>query len=257
LARRETYRSKNKDIIEAGQAFVPRRGKVVKIDAAIQQPFVEGKLILIDKPQHWTSFDVIHKLRELLQIRKIGHAGTLDPLATGLLIICTGRFTKNINEYMALEKQYSGQFTLGAVTPTYDLESKPEQPKDYSFITHELLQNATNNFIGPIEQLPPMHSAIKRDGVPLYKSARKGEEIQLTPRKITISDFTITKIALPIVEFTVTCSTGTYIRSLAHDFGQALGCGAYLSGLRRTKIGAFDVSKSLTISAFEESLTKL
>jgi tRNA pseudouridine55 synthase len=256
LARRETYRSRNRDILQDDDSFGNDSSERFEIDPEVQQQFADGKLLLIDKPLHWTSFDIIRKFRGLLGIRKIGHAGTLDPLATGLLIVCTGKFTKKINEYMAQEKEYTGHFTLGAVTPTYDLESGPQQVKDYSFVTDEMLQNAAKKFIGEIEQLPPIYSAIKKDGVRLYESARKGEEIELNPRKVTINDFSITKVELPVVEFKVVCTTGTYIRSLANDFGQELGCGAYLSSLRRTRIGAFVVSESLTIKAFEESLIK-
>ena len=154
----------------------------------------EGQVLLINKPLTWTSFDVVRKLRSLIQIKKIGHAGTLDPLATGLLIVCTGKFTKKINEYMAQEKEYTGSITLGAVTPTYDLESEPEQQKDFSFVTNEMLQTATEKFVGDIQQLPPMFSAIKKAGVALYELARRGEEVELKPRSIHIKSFEITAI---------------------------------------------------------------
>lgn len=190
----------------------------------------------------------------MLQIKKIGHAGTLDPLATGLLIVCTGKFTKKINEYMAQEKEYTGQITLGAVTPTYDLESEPTGMKDYSFVTPALLHANTSQFTGTIEQFPPMYSAIKKDGVALYELARRGEEVELKARSITISSFEITSIQLPVIGFKVVCSTGTYIRSLANDFGAALGCGGYLSGLRRTGIGAFKVEDALIMESFETTL---
>ncbi|MEI9954775.1 MAG: tRNA pseudouridine(55) synthase TruB [Ferruginibacter sp.] len=193
----------------------------------------------MDKPLHWTSFDVIKRLRSILQIKKIGHAGTLDPLATGLLIVCTGKFTKQINEYMAEEKEYTGSITLGAVTPTYDLESVPGQQKEIPFITDEMLRKATEPFIGEIEQFPPIYSAIKKDGVALYELARKGVDVELKARKVTIQSFELTEIALPVVYFKVICSTGTYIRSLANDFGASIGCGGYLSSLRRTRIGDF------------------
>ena len=209
--------------------------------------FEEGKVILIDKPQHWTSFDVVRKVRNLIRIKKVGHAGTLDPLATGLLIVCTGKFTKKINEYQAQEKEYTGTFTLGAVTPTYDLESEPENIKDYDFVTKELLEKTRKQFIGEISQVPPIHSAIKQKGKPVYLMARKGIDVKLEPRQITIKEFEITNINLPIISFRVVCTTGTYIRSLAKDLGNALGCGAYLSSLCRTRIGEFTLEKAMTI----------
>ena len=201
--------------------------------------FEEGQVLLINKPLHWTSFDVVKKIRNLIRVKKVGHAGTLDPLASGLLIVCTGKFTKRINEYMAQEKEYTGTFTLGAVTPTYDLESEPEQQMDYSHLNDATIREATKKFVGHILQVPPIHSAIKVGGKPVYKLARKGATIELEPRKVCIKEFEITNISIPKVEFRVVCSTGTYIRSLAHDFGQTLGVGAYLSSLCRTRIGAF------------------
>ncbi len=217
--------------------------------------FEEGKVILIDKPLHWTSFDVVRKIRGAIRIKKVGHAGTLDPLASGLLIICTGKFTKKINEYMAQVKEYTGSFTLGAVTPTYDLESHPENFKDISQLTEKNIFDTTKNFIGEIDQIPPIYSAIKKKGTPLYELARRGEEVELQPRKINIHSFEITSIKLPVVEFKIVCSTGTYIRSVAHDFGAALGCGAYLSSLRRTAIGNFREEGALTVDSFLESLS--
>jgi tRNA pseudouridine55 synthase len=222
-----------------------------------QEEFASGKVLLIDKPLRWTSFDAVKKVRILTKISKVGHAGTLDPLATGLLIICTGKFTKKINEYMAREKEYTGSFHLGAVTPTYDLESQPEQEKDISHITAEMIYGTTARFTGEIDQIPPAHSAIKKDGIPMYKLARKGHEVKLDPRKVTISEFTITDIKLPEVYFKVVCSTGTYIRSLANDFGAALGCGGYLSSLCRTRIGEFRVEDAQTISEFEAGIEEL
>ncbi len=256
MAKKQTYRQRyTNKLITAGEEPVPQeRRERIPIDPALQQQYLEGKVILIDKPLHWTSFDVVRKLRSLIQIKKIGHAGTLDPLATGLLIVCTGKFTKKINEYMAQEKEYTGHFTLGAVTPTYDLESNPEQQKDFSFVTEELLHKDTQQFIGAIEQFPPIYSAIKKDGVALYELARRGEEVELKARNITITGFEITNVELPVVAFKVTCSTGTYIRSLAHDFGKALGCGAYLSSLRRTAIGNFKTEDAQTMENFEVSL---
>ncbi len=257
MARKETYRLRytNKLIAAGEEAPVKaERRERIPIDPALQLPYLEGKVLLIDKPIHWTSFDVVRKMRSLLQIKKIGHAGTLDPLATGLLIVCTGKFTKKINEYMAQEKEYTGSITLGSVTPTYDLESLPEQQKDYSLLTDEMIQAATAPFIGAIEQLPPIYSAIKKDGVALYELARRGVEVELKARPITIYSFEITAINLPVVEFKVVCSTGTYIRSLANDFGAALGCGGYLSSLRRTRIGEFKTDNALSMEEFERSL---
>jgi tRNA pseudouridine55 synthase len=219
-----------------------------------QEEYLNGKVLLIDKPLEWTSFDAVKKVRNLTRVSKVGHAGTLDPLATGLLIICTGKFTKKINEYMAQEKEYTGTFTLGAVTPTYDLESDPIEHRPIDNITMDQLQAATIPFTGEIMQVPPAHSAIKKDGVPVYKMARKGIEVKLEPRKLTIYTFEITAFQPPLVHFRVVCSTGTYIRSLANDFGAHLGCGAYLSSLRRTKIGNFSVDDALTIVQFEENL---
>ncbi len=204
----------------------------------------EGGVLLIDKPFKWTSFYAISKIRKMIHA-KIGHAGTLDPLATGLLICCTGKFTKRITGYQQMPKEYTGTITLGACTPTYDLESEPQQHQSYDHLTEQAILDATSQFTGTIQQVPPIHSAIKKDGKRAYELARKGEEIILQPRTITISEFEITRIALPEVDFRVRCSTGTYIRSLAHDFGAALGVGGYLSALRRTKIGPFSVDDAL------------
>lgn len=214
--------------------------------------FEAGQVLLINKPYDWTSFDVVRKIRSKIRIKKVGHAGTLDPLATGLLILCTGKFTKRINEYMAQEKEYTGTFVLGATTPTYDLESEPQNFSDYSFVTLEKLQEAAKQFTGIIYQVPPMHSAIKKDGKRVYELARRGETIELEPRKIQISGFEITQVNLPEVHFRVACSTGTYIRSLAHDFGKALGCGAYLGSLCRTRIGNFTLKDAMTIEEAEQ-----
>ena len=256
MARKQTYRSKyiNQQVEEGNvpENFV--RKERIPLDPIIQFPYAEGKVLLIDKPLHWTSFDIVRKMRNLIQIKKIGHAGTLDPLATGLLIVCTGKFTKKINEYMAKEKEYTGHITLGAVTPTYDLESKPEQMKEYSFLTPELIHAATVPFTGTIDQFPPIYSAIKKEGVALYELARRGIEVQPAARKINIYHFEITNISLPVLSFKVVCSTGTYIRSLANDFGAALGCGGYLSSLRRTRIGEFEVSEALSMEQFEDNL---
>jgi tRNA pseudouridine55 synthase len=217
-----------------------------------ENSFAEGKVLLIDKPLEWTSYDVIRKLRKIINIKKIGHAGTLDPLATGLLIVCTGKFTKKINEYMAQEKEYTGTITLGAVTPTYDRESEPENIQSLEGITNELIKETTKVFTGEILQTPPIHSAIKQNGKPVYLLARKGVDVVLEPRKITIKEFEITNIDLPIISFKVICSTGTYIRSLANDFGAAIGCGGYLSKLRRTRIGNFKVEDAVTMEEFKQ-----
>lgn len=214
--------------------------------------YENGQVVLIDKPLRWTSFDVIRKIRSLIKIKKVGHAGTLDPLATGLLIVCTGKFTKKINEYMGMEKEYTGSFTLGAVTPTYDLESEPTDFKEISAISQEELYKAAEHFTGEIQQVPPIHSAIKQEGKPVYLMARKGLNVQLEARTITIKSFIIEKIELPVVYFRVVCTTGTYIRSLANDFGKELGCGAYLSSLRRTRIGIFTTDNAVGMEAFEQ-----
>lgn len=219
-----------------------------------ENSYEEGRVLLIDKPLRWTSFDAVRKIRNLVRIKKVGHAGTLDPLATGLLIICTGKFTKRINEYMAQEKEYTGTFTLGAITPTYDLESEPEELRSVEGITTEKIMAATLPFIGEIQQIPPAHSAIKKDGVRVYELARQGIEVKLEPRTITIKEFEITHIEMPVVYFRVVCTTGTYIRSLANDFGKALGCGAYLSSLCRTRIGDFRLEHSTSIEAFEKEI---
>jgi tRNA pseudouridine55 synthase len=212
--------------------------------------YEEGRVLLINKPLHWTSFDVVRKIRNTIKIKKVGHAGTLDPLATGLLIVCTGRFTKKINEYMAREKEYTGTFTLGAVTPTFDLESEPGNFQPVDEISEEMIYETAKKFTGEIMQFPPVHSAIKQKGKPVYLLARKGVEVILEPRKIIIHNFEITHIKMPLVSFKVVCTTGTYIRSLAHDFGQTLGCGAYLSSLCRTRIGNFVLEEALSVEEF-------
>ncbi len=220
-------------------------------------PFLEGKAILIDKPLHWTSFDMVKKVRWLTRIMKVGHAGTLDPLATGLLIICTGKYTKQINDYMGMVKEYTGSLVLGATTASYDLEQEPENFTSIDAITATAIQEATKQFVGTIFQMPPQHSAIKKDGKRLYESARQGIEVKVDPRQITIETFEITKVDLPNVEFRVVCSTGTYIRSLVHDFGKALGVGAYMSALRRTKIGEFNVEDAIQWEDLEKEINDL
>ncbi|MCZ2299886.1 MAG: tRNA pseudouridine(55) synthase TruB [Chitinophagales bacterium] len=221
------------------------------------QKYTDGAVLLFNKPLKWTSFDVVKKVRTLTKVSKVGHAGTLDPLASGLLIICTGKFTKKINEYMGQPKEYIGTFTLGATTATYDLEKEPENFKDISCISENEIYAATKQFTGNILQMPPQHSAIKKDGKRLYESARKGIEVKVDPRPVTIHEFEITKIELPVVHFKVKCSTGTYIRSLANDFGVALNCGAYLSSLCRTAIGDFTLNNAYSIENFEKEIALL
>jgi len=203
--------------------------------------FAEGELLLINKPYQWTSFDVVNKIRNSLkpQKLKVGHAGTLDPLATGLLIICTGKLTKQIDTYQAEEKEYTGTMVLGATTPSFDLETEVDAQFDISAITASQIYAATEQFIGEISQYPPAHSAVKVNGERLYVKARLGEEVELKKRYVKVSEFEITRIALPEIEFRVVCSKGTYIRSLVSDFGKALQNGAYLSKLTRTRSGNF------------------
>ncbi len=222
--------------------------------------FKNGKVLLLDKPLEWTSFQVVNKLRWHIRKRfdikkiKVGHAGTLDPLATGLLIICTGKETKNIVHYQGQKKEYIGEITLGATTPSYDLETEINETYPIAHITEKLIHEATGTFVGTIQQKPPIFSAIKKDGKRLYELARAGKSTKIDAREVTISSFEITKIALPKIEFKVTCSKGTYIRSLAHDFGKVLDSGAHLSKLRRTKIGNYDVNNAASIESFINSL---
>jgi tRNA pseudouridine55 synthase len=203
--------------------------------------FAAGELLLVNKPYEWTSFDVVGKLRNSFKPLKlkVGHAGTLDPLATGLLIICTGKMTKQIDTFQAEEKEYTGTMVLGATTPSYDMETAVEETFSTSNLTDEAIRNACEQFTGDIQQYPPAHSAIKIDGERLYEKARRGEEVELRLRSVTITSFEITRIALPEVDFRVVCSKGTYIRSLVNDFGKALNNGAYLSKLTRTRSGNF------------------
>ena len=207
------------------------------------EEFAEGQLLLVNKPYKWTSFDVVGKIRNSFKPLKlkVGHAGTLDPLATGLLIICTGKMTKQIDTFQAEEKEYTGTMVLGATTPSYDLETEVDNKFDISQLTGEQLRNNCERFIGDIQQYPPAHSAIKIDGERLYEKARRGEEVELRLRNVTISEFELTRIELPDVDFRVVCSKGTYIRSLVNDFGAALNNGAYLSKLRRTRSGNYRV----------------
>jgi tRNA pseudouridine55 synthase len=206
-----------------------------------------GRVLLINKPLRWTSFDVVNKLRYILKIKKIGHAGTLDPLATGLLIICIGKMTKRIDEFMGLEKEYTGKFVLGKTTPSHDLETEIAEGNDISELTTEHIQQAAKALTGILQQLPPMHSAIKVGGKRAYQFARRGQEIELKHREVDIKVFEVTGVSLPEVSFRIVCSKGTYIRSIARDFGNALGAGAYLSELCRTRIGTFTLDNALDI----------
>ncbi|MFD1630042.1 tRNA pseudouridine(55) synthase TruB [Pseudopedobacter beijingensis] len=211
--------------------------------------FTQGEVLLLNKPYKWTSFDVVGKLRNSFKPLKlkVGHAGTLDPLATGLLIICTGKLTKQIDTFQAEEKEYTGTITLGCTTPSYDLETEPNEFFDISAITEQQIIDNTKIFLGEIDQFPPIHSAIKKDGERLYLKARRGEEVETKARKVTISEFEITRVEFPEVDFRVVCSKGTYIRSLAHDFGKSLNAGAHLSRLRRTRSGNFRIEDSFEI----------
>jgi tRNA pseudouridine55 synthase len=221
-----------------------------------QNDFQSGKVLLIDKPLLWTSFDAVNKIRYAIKHRtglkkiKVGHAGTLDPMATGLLIICTGKFTTRITEFQDQEKEYTGVFTLGATRPSFDMETEINETFDFQHITPAMIEEARQGFLGEQQQYPPIYSAIKVDGKPIYKAARKGIEVEVKPRCINIYEFEITKIDLPELHFRIKCSKGTYIRSIANDFGKALNNGAYLSALRRTKNGGFDVENALSIDNF-------
>ncbi len=214
----------------------------------------QGMVLLIDKPFRWTSFDVVKKVRNAMKIKKVGHSGTLDPLATGLLILCTGPKTKTINQIQDQEKEYQGTFTIGATTPSYDLETEIINLKEYGHITTEMIHKAADQFTGWLDQIPPQHSAIKKDGQRAYVAARAGKEVVLEPRKVEIKVFEITAVRLPEVDFRVVCSKGTYIRSLARDFGEHLGTGAYLSALTRVRIGAYHLDNATTVAAFLETL---
>lgn len=222
------------------------------------EDFLEGQILLIDKPLTWSSFQAVNKLKyglirkyQLPKKFKIGHAGTLDPLATGLLIICTGKFTKKITEIQAQAKEYTGTITVGATTPSYDLETQVDATFPTEHITEALILETTKQFLGEIDQKPPVFSAIKKDGKRLYEHARAGEEVEIASRKTTIHEFEITRIALPEIDFRVKCSKGTYIRSLAYDFGMALNSGGHLTALRRTKIGDYDVNNGVSPEDFE------
>ncbi|MDT0558601.1 tRNA pseudouridine(55) synthase TruB [Ichthyenterobacterium sp. W332] len=225
-----------------------------------KEDFLAGQVLLIDKPLTWTSFQAVNKLRweirRAFDIKKIkvGHAGTLDPLATGLLVICTGKMTKQIHTFQGQEKEYTGTFTLGSTTPSYDLETEVDAKFNTDHITNHLITETTSKFIGDIEQYPPIFSAIKKDGKRLYEHARAGETVEIQPRLVTISEFEIISIDNLQVQFRVVCSKGTYIRSLAHDFGKALNSGAHLSELRRTRIGEFKVVDAYSPEEFINTL---
>ncbi len=225
------------------------------------EDFLNGQIILVDKPLKWSSFQAVNKLKYLFKHHyhlpkkfKIGHAGTLDPLATGLLIICTGKFTKTISEIQAQAKEYTGTIVVGATTPSYDLETEVDQTFPTEHISEFLILETTKQFVGEIDQKPPVFSAIKKDGKRLYEHARAGEEVEIASRKTTIHEFEITRIDLPEIDFRVKCSKGTYIRSLAYDFGKALQSGGYLSVLRRTKIGDYSVENGATPEEFEKQI---
>jgi tRNA pseudouridine55 synthase len=221
--------------------------------------FAEGEMLLINKPYTWTSFDVVGKIRNSFKPLKlkVGHAGTLDPLATGLLIICTGKFTKKIDEFQAQEKEYTGTMILGAGTPSYDMETEVDETFDISHISEDMIKANTPQFLGDIDQYPPAHSAIKVDGERLYHKARRGENVELKTRRVSISEFEITRIELPEIDFRVVCSKGTYIRSLVHDFGRAMSNVAYLSVLRRTKSGDYHVNNAFEVMELVNHIRQL
>lgn len=225
------------------------------------EDFQNGQVLLIDKPLHWTSFQAVNKMKWALKSKlglkkiKIGHAGTLDPLATGLLLVCTGKFTKKITELQGQAKEYTGTFFIGATTPSYDLETEIDQTFPTAHIDEALIHETVKQFLGEIDQKPPIFSAIKKDGIRLYEHARAGETVEIASRKTTIHEFEITRIALPEIDFRVVCSKGTYIRSLAYDFGRVMNSGSHLTVLRRTKIGDYDVTEAIDVTLFEQSLT--
>jgi tRNA pseudouridine55 synthase len=225
-----------------------------------EEEIKNGQVLLIDKPYQWTSFQAVNKIKWAIKkkynLKKIkeGHAGTLDPLATGLLVICTGKFTKKISEFQSQVKEYTGTITLGATTPSYDLETEINQTFPIDHITEEMIKTTTSKFIGLIQQTPPVFSALKKDGKRLYEYAREGKEVEIKSREIEITEFEITEIKFPNINFRIVCSKGTYIRSLAHNFGAALNSGSYLSALKRTKIGDFEVVKAISPENF---VTKL
>ena len=216
--------------------------------------FAEGQILLFDKELTWTSFDLVKKVRNIVQIKKVGHAGTLDPLASGLLIVCTGKATKKIQAIQDAEKEYTGSFTLGATRPSFDKETEVNATFDYSNISDEDIQKTADSFKGLIEQTPPIYSAVKVNGRRAYEHARKGEDVKLKSREVEIKDFDIVKVDMPEVYFRIRCSKGTYIRSIANDFGKKLNNGAYLSSLVRTRIGDYSLEDALGVKEFEKLL---
>ncbi len=218
----------------------------------MEYDFASGEVLLLDKPLTWTSFDVVKKVRNILRVKKIGHAGTLDPLASGLLILCTGKYTKRIDEIQAQEKEYTGTITIGQTTPSYDLETPVSTAQETSHLTEEDLKKAAATFVGTIEQVPPIYSAVWVDGKRAYDLARDGKTAEMKPRTVTIKAFDLTAVEGNVVSFKVICTKGTYIRSLAHDFGQLLGCGAHLSSLVRTRIGEYTLEDALSIENIQE-----
>jgi tRNA pseudouridine55 synthase len=226
------------------------------------EDFQNGQILLIDKPLNWSSFQAVNKLKYALinnlglpKKFKIGHAGTLDPLATGLLLVCTGKFTKRISELQGQAKEYTGTFFIGATTPSYDLETEIDKTFPTEHINEVLIRETTKQFLGEIDQKPPVFSAIKKNGVRLYEHARAGVAVEIDTRKTTVYEFEITRISMPEIDFRVVCSKGTYIRSLAYDFGLAMQSGSHLTALRRTKIGDYDITNAVDVDLFEQSLT--
>ena len=225
-----------------------------------KEAFLTGQVILINKPLHWTSFQVVNKVRWLIRQKfnikkiKVGHAGTLDPLATGLLILCSGKMTKEIDRFQGQEKEYSGCFLLGATTPSFDLETEIDQEFSTNHITKEMIENTRKKFVGSIQQKPPIFSALKKDGKRLYTFAREGESVDVPSREVSITNLTLDPSGFPLIGFVTSCSKGTYIRSLAHDFGKALKSGAHLTDLCRERIGEFRLDQAISIDEFEEQL---
>jgi len=225
-----------------------------------KEAFLTGQVILINKPLHWTSFQVVNKVRWLIRQKfnikkiKVGHAGTLDPLATGLLILCSGKMTKEIDRFQGQEKEYSGRFLLGATTPSFDLETEIDQEFSTNHITKEMIENTRKKFVGSIQQKPPIFSALKKDGKRLYTFAREGESVDVPSREVSITNLTLDPSGFPLIGFVTSCSKGTYIRSLAHDFGKALKSGAHLTDLCRERIGEFHLDQAISIDEFEEQL---
>lgn len=230
------------------------------MDVKTPSEYISGKLLLIDKPLTWTSFDVVNKIRYHLKKKlgvknlKVGHAGTLDPLASGLLIICTGKFTKKLNELQGLTKEYTGTITLGSTTPSYDLETEVDQTFNISGINEDDIKKTAQSFIGSSLQTPPIYSAKRIDGEKAYIKARKGEEVKMKQQEVIIEAFDITRLELPEIDFRIVCSKGTYIRSIAHDFGQRMNSGSHLSALRRTMIGEYSIENAQTLDTFLENL---